>query len=165
MNINLYGRLYNLMMDNCYNNTIKCVNIFAYIIIYIFANHCQNSPHCFHCKSYFLNTLISHIFTWRVAALRLELGQLEKEPPVAFGLGFTTPRLEGRDMYMLGLIPYAGARYYTGYGNGVHVQSMLHESVAVCQIDFKWFEKQKPSEDFYLTNVDSIWTEQRAKKL
>ena len=38
---------------------------------------------------------------------------------------------------MLGLIPYPGARYYTGYGHGVHVQSMLHESVAVCQLQFE----------------------------
>ena len=49
-------------------------------------------------------------------------------PSVALSLGFVTPLSDGRDM--LGLIPYHCARYYSGYGHGVHVQSMLHEFVS-----------------------------------
>ena len=56
--------------------------------------------------STFANTLISHNYTWRAAALRPELVQHEKEPALAFGLGISIPRSEGQDKW--GLIPYPG---------------------------------------------------------
>ena len=43
-------------------------------------------------------------------------------PSVDLSLDFVTPMSEGRDM--LGLLTYPGARYYPGYGHGVHVQSI-----------------------------------------
>ena len=50
---------------------------------------------------------------------------------------------------MLGLIPYPGARYYPGYGHGVHVQSMLHEFVSCSIISLNIFIRLPTSKNAY----------------
>ena len=73
---------------------------------------------------------ISLSYASRAASLRPELVQPEKQPALALGIGISTLRSVGQGKW--GLTPYPGAIYWPGHEH--YVQSMLPESVAVCQL-------------------------------
>ena len=73
--------------------------------------------------STFLNTLISHSYTWRAATRRLELGQITVSSFVSM---FCSPN-ESRYVVFNTI---SWPQILPGYGHGVHVQSMLQEFVS-----------------------------------